>query len=181
MILCNDISFLTERALWETENLIRCIPDELWYKRYDAIPMWKYLYHMLYSMDRWFINPCDSTYQPPDFHSDTMANLNIIPEEEYLNRSQTEEYFYHIKKKIEDYIRKLDDTELSETPEGCEMTRFRLILGQFRHWHRHMGIIYGFIITDTGKWPYVLNMDGEYPEEPMPNYYADAQKIKDNV
>lgn len=27
------------------------------------------------------------------------------------------------------------------------------------------------IEADTGKWPYVLNMEGEYPEEPMPNFY----------
>ena len=57
-------------------------------------------------------------------------------------------------------------------PENCDMSRFRLILAQIRHWHRHMGIIYGFIIIeDEGKWPYVLNMLGEYKEEPMPNYY----------
>lgn len=33
------------------------------------------------------------------------------------------------------------------------------------------GFIYGFIVTDTGKWTYVLNMEGKYPEEPMPNFY----------
>ena len=51
------------------------------------------------------------------------------------------------------------------------MSRFLLILGQFRHWHRHMGVIYGFIIEDAGKWPYVLNMLGKYPNEPMPNFF----------
>ncbi|MDD6492027.1 MAG: hypothetical protein PUG54_07375 [Firmicutes bacterium] len=50
--LCDDIRYLTVRALWETENLIKCIPDELWNKRYDGLPMWKYLYHTLYSMDK---------------------------------------------------------------------------------------------------------------------------------
>ena len=56
-MLRDDIKYLTDRALWETENLIKCIPDELWTKRYDGIPVWKYLYHTLYSMDRWYINP----------------------------------------------------------------------------------------------------------------------------
>ncbi|MDD6492026.1 MAG: hypothetical protein PUG54_07370 [Firmicutes bacterium] len=51
------------------------------------------------------------------------------------------------------------------------MSRFRLILGQFRHWHRHMGLIYGFIVEDVGKWPYVLNMSAPYPNEPMPAFY----------
>lgn len=81
------------------------------------------------------------------------------------------DYFKHIEEKINHYIDGLQDEELSEMPEGCDMTRFRLIMGQIRHWHRHMGLVYGFIIEDEGKWPYVLNMSGEYPTEPMPNYY----------
>ena len=32
-MLCDDIRFLTKRALWETENLLACIPDVLWEKR----------------------------------------------------------------------------------------------------------------------------------------------------
>lgn len=82
-----------------------------------------------------------------------------------------EKYFYRIQDKIQSYIAQLDDESLSQNPVNCEMSRFRLILGQFRHWHRHMGIIYGFIIEDAGKWPYVLNMNREYPDEPMPNYF----------
>ena len=122
-------------------------------------------------MDRWYINPNDDSYHNPAFHTDTLANLNVVPEYERLDREQLENYFYKIKSKIERYINELKDEELSEPPAGCDMSRFRLILGQFRHWHRHMGVIYGFIIQDTGKWPYVLNMCGKYPEEPMPNYY----------
>lgn len=171
MTLCDDIRFLTERALWETENLIRCIPETLWDKRYDGLPMWKYVYHTLYSMDRWYINPCDPAYRDPAFHTASMADLNVVPQSERLSRAQLESYFDQIKTKIEDYLATLSDDELAEKPENCELSRFRLILGQFRHWHRHMGLIYGFIVEDTGKWPYVLNMNGAYPKEPMPNYY----------
>ena len=170
-MLSDDIRYLTNRALWETENLMKCIPDNLWNERYDGIPMWKYLYHTLYSMDRWYINPYDSNYKDPEFHIDSLADLNVIPKDEWISREQMENYFYHIQEKIKNYIETLDDGMLSEKPENCELSRFCLILGQFRHWHRHMGIIYGFIIKDDGKWPYVLNMFGEYPEEPMPNYY----------
>lgn len=170
-MLRDDIEFLTNRALWETENLMKCIPDELWNKRYDGIPMWKYLYHTLYSMDRWYINPCDSSYQNPEFHTETLADLNVIPKYEYLARNQLEDYFHQIEEKIKEYVSSLADDELNLKPENCNMSRFRLILGQVRHWHRHMGIIYGFIVADTGKWPYVLNMEGKYPEDPMPNFY----------
>lgn len=170
-MLCDDIRYITKRALWETENLMACIPDKLWNQRYDAIPMWKYLYHMLYSMDRWFIDPNDPEYRDPEFHLTDLANLNVIPEKEFITREQLNQYFSRIQTKIVNYIDKLQDEELSEKPVGCDITRFRLILGQIRHWHRHMGIIYGFIIMDDGKWPYVLNMQGAYPTDPMPNYY----------
>ena len=170
-MLHDDIEFLTNRALWETENLMKCIPDELWNKRYDGIPMWKYLYHTLYSMDRWYINSCDSFYQNPEFHTETLADLNVIPKDEYLTRNQLEDYFYKIEEKIKEYVGSLKDEELDLKPENCNMSRLCLILGQFRHWHRHMGVIYGFIVADTGKWPYVLNMEGKYTEDPMPNFY----------
>lgn len=170
-MLCEDITFLADRGLWETENLIACVPDELWNKRYDGIPMWKYIYHMLYSMDRWYMNPNDPTYKNPDFHRETLADLNVIPKDEFITRGVVMEYMNKIKKKIQKYNSTLTDSDLSECPENCEMSRLRLILGQFRHWHRHMGLIYGFIIEDAGKWPYVLNMMGEYPIEPMPNFY----------
>lgn len=171
MDLCEDIRFLTERALWETENLMKCIPDRLWDKRYDDIPMWKYLYHTLYSMDRWYINPSDPTYQNPDFHTETLADLNVVPADEFIGRETMERYYFQIRDKIQRYLGQLTDDQLTQEPENCDMSRFRLILGQFRHWHRHMGVIYGFLIQDTGKWPYVLNMQGKYPKEPMPNYY----------
>ncbi len=171
MTLCDDIRYLTDRALWETENLIRSIPDELWNRRYDELPMWKYVYHMLYSMDRWFINPCDPDYKDPAFHKPELASLNDIPGREVLTREQMLDYFRQIRKKIGAYIVALEDEQLMELPEGCDMSRFRLILGQFRHWHRHMGLVYGFIVEDTGKWPYVLNMNGKYPDTPMPNFY----------
>ena len=173
--MTEDIVYLTERALWETENLIKCIPDELWEKRYDDIPMWKYVYHMLFSLDRWYINPDDAHYHEPSFHTKYLANLNVVPEDnECISRKQIDDYFQTVKKKIIRYTKRLSDNLLNEKPEGCNMTRFRLILGQFRHWHRHMGIIYGFIVEDCRKWPYVLNMLGEYPENPMPNYYDDV-------
>lgn len=174
MTLCDDIRFLTDRALWETENLIKCIPDGMWSRRYDQLPVWKYLYHMLYSMDRWFINPNDPDYKPPLFHSQGLNDLNVVPKEtQIVSRASMERYFAEIKEKIEVYLNTLTDQELAQCPENCSYSRFRLILGQMRHWHRHMGVVYGLMIQDKGKWPYVLNMEGEIPQSPMPNFYEE--------
>ncbi len=170
--LSDDIRYLTRRALWETDNLIACVPDGLWNKRYDGIPMWKYVYHTLFSMDRWFINPKDPGYVPPEINTPDRYDLNVEPpEDEILTRRQIDGYFAAVKAKIEGYIDGLTDDMLSEFPENCDMSRMLLILGQFRHWHRHMGIIYGFIVEDTGKWPYVLNMHGRYPGGGIPAWY----------
>ena len=174
-MLCDDIRELTERALWETENLISCIPDALWDRRYDELPMWKYVYHMLFSMDRWFINPRDPGYLPPAFHTVDLADLNAVPAEgKTVSRQQMNGYFAAVRRKIADYTARLTDDMLGACPPGCDLSRLRLILGQYRHWHRHMGVVYGFLIRDTGKWPYVLNMQGAYPDAPMPNYYDSA-------
>lgn len=172
MSLCEDIRDLTARALWEMENLMAAIPEELWDKRYDGLPMWKYVYHTLYSMDRWFINPQDPGYRDPSIHREGLADLNIVPPEgETLSRQDTEAYFQYIRRKLLDYVATLCDDMLGDCPQECSLSRLKLILGQFRHWHRHMGIIYGFLIQDTGKWPFVLNMLGEIPLGPMPHYY----------
>ena len=170
-MLCDDIRELTERALWECENLIRCIPEKMWERRYDGVPMWKYVYHMLYSLDRWFINPYDKSYQNPPFHKETTADLNKDDEDESLTAEQILTYFHHVSGKVSAYVTALTDEDLAQKPEGSDISRMRLILGQHRHLHRHMGIVYGFLIEDTGKWPYVLNMFGKYPEEEMPVCY----------
>ena len=111
-MLSDDIRYLTDRALWETENLIKCIPDDLWEKRYDGLPMWKYIYHMLYSMDRWYINPRDAAYKDPDFHTESLADLNVVPGDAHITREQIEGYFYQIRDKIQKYTTVLGDAML---------------------------------------------------------------------
>lgn len=89
-------------------------------------------YQMLYSMDRWYINPGDSRYQSPEFHTETLADLNVISKNEYLGRNQLENHFQQTKDKIQNYIDKLNDSDLTQNPENCDLSRFLLILGQFR-------------------------------------------------
>ncbi len=60
--------------------------------------------------------------------------------------------------------KELEEKQLLEKPQGCEYTRFTLILAQFRHLHTHMGMLMGFLIADTGKWPRVLGLEGDLPE-----------------
>jgi hypothetical protein len=42
---------------------------------FSGLPMWKHVYHMLHSMDRWFINP--AIYTEPPFHKPYLDNMNV--------------------------------------------------------------------------------------------------------
>ena len=68
------------------------------------------------------------------------------------------DYFETIKEKIMEYLNSLSDEDLYEKPDGCEYNRLSLILGQFRHFHCHMGNINATTIYNTNQWPKVLGM-----------------------
>ena len=154
----------TRRALWEVKNVTDCVDDELWNRLYCGMPLWKHIYHMLHSLDLWYINPNSTTYQEPSIHVKDLNNLDVVSEK-VLNRKEIAEYYEAIQKKIMNYIQTLSEEELLEYPENCKYTRFTLILSQFRHLHSHMGMIMGFIIDDTGKWPAVLGLTRPIPED----------------
>lgn len=159
----------TERALWEVKNVIDCVPDELWNKIYCDCPMWKHIYHMLHSLDRWFINPFSENFKEPDFHEPELNNIDFHSDK-VLTREVLDEYFADVRGKTEAYLKLLNDDMLSDYPEGSEYDRFTLIMAQHRHLHTHMGMIMGFIIDDTGKWPAVLGLTKAIPSGPYDKY-----------
>jgi hypothetical protein len=160
----------TKRALWEVRNVIDCVPDELWNKIYCGMPCWKHIYHMLHSLDLWYINPRDKNFQEPSIHEKDLNNLDVVSEKKLL-RGDIEAYLIRIERKLHKYLSELTDQELLEYPVDCEYCKFTLILAQFRHLHSHMGIIMGFIIDDTGKWPKVLGLEHPFPEGTYEKYF----------
>ena len=158
------------RALWEVRNIIDCIPDELWDKEYCEMPMWKHVYHMLHSLDLWFINPRDQHYTEPPLHEKDLNNLNVKSLKR-LTRMDIEAYYENIKTKIAKYLETLQDEDLLSYPPNCKYTKITLILGQIRHLNCHMGMIMGFIIDDIGKWPRVLGLEGEFPTGRYDKYF----------
>ena len=151
----------TNRALWEAENVIACVPDGLWDKHYCGMPLWKHIYHMLHSLDRWYVNP--RVYAEPPFHEEDLNDLDVQSNTS-LTRTEIERYFGEVRKKITSYNDSLTDDLLLQKPERCEWTRFTLILAQHRHLHSHMGMIMGFIIADTGLWPKTLGLEHDIPD-----------------
>lgn len=158
---CSDtIRELTSRALWEVKNVIDCISDQMWDKEFCEMPLWKHVYHMLHSLDQWYINPQE--YTEPRFHTSDLNNLDLKTEGS-LSREAINIYYAAVNAKIEAYNASLRDEDFLVKPKNCEWTKFTLILGQYRHLHSHMGMIMGFIIEDTGRWPRVLGQTNEVP------------------
>ena len=157
----------TKRALWEVDNVVDCIPSNMWDAPYCGMPLYKHVYHMLHSLDQWFINP--RRYSEPEFHIPNLNNLDVVTEK-VLTREELHVYFLQVSEKVCRYLDTLTEEELLDQPEGCEWTRFTLILGQHRHLHSHMGMLMGFIIARTGLWPKVIGLTGEMRERMGPEY-----------
>lgn len=167
---CEIIDDQTKRALWEVKNVIDCIPDEYWNKCYCQMPIWKHVYHMLLSLELWFINPRDTEFQVPSFHVKDLNNLDVVSNID-LSREVINEYYYKVEKKIKEYIHGLSDSMLLDKPNNCEYAKFTLILAQYRHLHSHMGMLMGFIISDTGMWPRVVGLENPIPRGEYSKYY----------
>ena len=86
---------MTVRSLWETQNVMDCIPDELWQRLYGGAPLWQQLYHALHSLDQWFINPKATDVVEPPIHTPHLQDLAIYPSA-CVDRAQMDEYFYTI-------------------------------------------------------------------------------------
>ena len=122
------------------------------------MPIWKHCYHMLHSLDQWYINPKE--YEHPLFHTENLNSLDITCEET-LSKEQLQEYLQSIKAKITDYLNSLDDEMLYEIPTGCKQNRLGLIMSQFRHFYAHLGNINATTIVETNQWPRVVGITGK--------------------
>jgi ribosomal-protein-alanine N-acetyltransferase len=118
------------------------------------MPIWKHVYHLLHSCDRWFINP--TVYDEPRFHTDGLNSLDAPPSGEHLSRELLLDYLGQIQQKILTYIDGMTDEMLTEIPKDCKSTRFGLAMSAFRHWYAHLGNINATTIIETGKWPRVV-------------------------
>jgi hypothetical protein len=116
------------------------------------LPVWKHVYHLLHSCDRFFINP--NVYTEPDFHVEGLNSLNEMCDK-VLSREDLLQYLETIRIKIMQYLDSLTDDMLCDVPQGCKGNRLSLILSQYRHFYAHLGNINATTIIETNKWPRV--------------------------
>jgi len=125
-----------------------------WQADICGAPAWRYIYHIIHSCDKYFINPV--VFEEPHFHQPDLdwpdAPSNVI-----LDCGLLWAYYERTREKIIAYLNTLSDEQLCETPEKCHLSRFELILGQHRHMYAHIGILNGITISHTGQYPHIVN------------------------
>lgn len=151
----------------QTEILFKNIEDQIagaeLESKLDNVNNSRFLFHMIHSADRYFVNPYAYRYEKM-VAEDIDENYSIISQsrEGYIGddgfvipREVLASYLQYVKLKVMLYLNTLTDKELSEKPKGCPHTRLALILGQYRHSMFHSGMSEIFTFDKTEKWlPY---------------------------
>ena len=129
-------------------------------KKFDGENNSRYIFHYLHSLDRFFINPCDYVYEGEKLFGIPEGLSAIDPTRPgYINdssivisRKQLLNYLDYVHAKVNTYFETLTLGALLETPEGCDYSRFELILAQFRHLMWHVGLSSGITFSTKHEW-----------------------------
>ncbi len=130
---------------------------------FDNVNNSRYLFHMIHSMDKYFINPYAYTYDAgvaggidENYSVIDEAREGYIPNDGFVVPRETlSAYLAFVKQKIFAYLKTLTDDALAEKPEGCPYTKLALILGQYRHTMFHDGLSEAVTFASKGEWlPY---------------------------
>ena len=115
----------------------------------DHVSNSRFLFHMIHSMDKYFINPFDYDYSEvyriigidERYSIISESREGYISDESYvIPREKLIAYMNYVKDKINKYLSQLRDEELSEKPDNCPYTRLQMILAQYRHTMFHCGM-----------------------------------------
>jgi hypothetical protein len=133
------------------EFIFDFVDDDLLAQPMCRWPLWRQLYHMLHSVDQWFINPFE--FQEPHVNGAVIKALNTEVDTEPMSKGLLHEYYRDIESRVRSYLSTLSDSDLLERPSGSPLSRFDLILGQSRHVMYHVGMIHGCLVMATGTIP----------------------------
>jgi hypothetical protein len=103
-------------------------------------PLAEQIYHLLRSLDQYFINP--NNYRE--------APIALKKNNTRLTKTDFLEYRDSIKTRITNYLESTEIDLLSENPPDCQFDRLTLILGQYRHLMYHIGLIHGCLRIYSG-------------------------------
>ena len=141
-VLNDSIIEQTAILLSNIEMTIREIDEKQLYDiKICDWPLGEQVFHLLQSLDKWFINP--NNYKVPEIiHRKTSTTT--------FSKQELIDFFNSVKTKVLDHIGQLGIDELETKPSGCQFNRLTLILGQYRHVMYHVGQIHGCLRAHTG-------------------------------
>ena len=127
----------------------------------DNVNNSRILFHMIHSMDKYFINPFDYSYDEVYKLTGIDEKYSIISEsrEGYIedpdyviSKEILSAYMDFVKEKINRYLDNLNDEDLYKKPEGCKYTIMQMILAQYRHSMFHCGMSEMATFDNRGDW-----------------------------
>ena len=158
---------LVEIIKQQTEILFKNIDDQIsgadLSSQLDNVNNSRYLFHMIHSMDRYFINPFVYSYNAEqaggideNYSIISESREGFIPDDSFVVPRETlAAYFEYVKQKIRLYLDSLTDADLAQKPENCPHTKLALILGQYRHSMFHAALSESVTFENSGIWlPY---------------------------
>ena len=83
-----NVLFQNIQSTFDEVTDIQIVPE------FSDMPIAKHVYHMLHSLDQWFINPY--IFEEPDFHIDELNSLSVYSDK-VLTKEKLQKYFYLIK------------------------------------------------------------------------------------
>ena len=147
--IVQTIQLQTKVLLDNIQTTLDYCDDSLMEKSFPTWPVWKQFYHLLHSLDEWFIDPV--SFKEPSMHQPYFRTSDSGPEK--LTRGQVGEYFKQVRARIESYLNSLTASLLLEHVGKGDLTRLDLILIQFRHVMHHIGYLHCAIKNETGESP----------------------------
>ena len=127
----------------------------------DNVNNSRFLFHMIHSMDKYFINPFEYDYSEVYGIIGIDEKYSIISEsrEGYIAgegyvipREKLIGYMDYVKDKVNKYLSELRDEDLYEKPANCPYTRLQMILAQYRHSMFHCGMSELANYDSTDEW-----------------------------
>jgi hypothetical protein len=111
-------------------------------KNIAGLTLGQQLYHLIMSLNQWFINP--DLYYEHARHS-----MHLVSAAE-ITKTMLASYCTAIKGRIMAYLQGLDSAALGEPPEGGQYARLDLILGQLQHGNYRLGLIHSCLGVHSG-------------------------------
>jgi len=141
-----------ESCMIMMQTLINVIPPEVWNERYNDVPVWHQVYHVVFFIDHWFR---DFYVRGRKDHLVGSFDERIIPELDAelpdgvcISQEEMREYLKRIHQKVTHVFDNMEDEKLGQpiiAGGSRDYTHMDVITGQIRHIMYNIGYLNGLL------------------------------------